>query len=61
MNQPSLHKVTYRDFERRRVPLRVAQRERRADLPKRLAVPEADDGDRDAGDQAVAGKTEGEV
>lgn len=30
-------------------------------LPERLAVPETDDGDRDAGDEAVAGEAKGEV
>jgi len=31
------------------------------DLPEWLAVPEADDGDGDAGDEAVAREAEGEV
>lgn len=31
------------------------------DLPKRLAVPEADDGNCDSWDHAVAGEAEGEV
>lgn len=41
--------------------MRVARREQRVNLPKRLAIPEADDGNCDAGDQAVARKAEREI
>jgi len=39
----------------------IRRRNKRANLPKWLAVPEADDGDRDAGNQAVAREAEGEI
>jgi hypothetical protein len=40
---------------------RVRKQKQRADLPKWLAIPEADNGDRDARNQAVAREAKGEV